>query len=111
MKNVEAENYEGEEYDYSDDGDGDGDGDYDEDDACDEMSGLACPFCSEDFDVLGLCCHIDVEHLKEAKASVILSTLCVALLLCFRFYLGKTWSAKTLVSWWRLERLNIWNLW
>ncbi|KAK4732304.1 hypothetical protein R3W88_025292 [Solanum pinnatisectum] len=28
---------------------------------------LACPFCSEDFDMLGLCCHIDSEHRIEAK--------------------------------------------
>ncbi|XP_047961142.1 protein DEHYDRATION-INDUCED 19 homolog 4-like isoform X2 [Salvia hispanica] len=26
---------------------------------------LACPFCSEDFDVLGLCCHIDADHRIE----------------------------------------------
>ncbi|XP_042044629.1 protein DEHYDRATION-INDUCED 19 homolog 3-like isoform X3 [Salvia splendens] len=26
---------------------------------------LACPFCSEDFDVLGLCCHIDADHRME----------------------------------------------
>ncbi|KAK4407939.1 protein dehydration-induced [Sesamum angolense] len=28
---------------------------------------LACPFCSEDFDVLGLCCHIDADHRIEVK--------------------------------------------
>ncbi|XP_052306877.1 protein DEHYDRATION-INDUCED 19 homolog 4-like [Populus trichocarpa] len=26
-----------------------------------------CPFCSEDFDVVGLFCHIDEEHPAEAK--------------------------------------------
>ncbi|XP_077218515.1 protein DEHYDRATION-INDUCED 19 homolog 2-like [Tasmannia lanceolata] len=26
-----------------------------------------CPFCSEDFDIVGLCCHIDEEHPIEAK--------------------------------------------
>ncbi|GFZ09069.1 drought-responsive family protein [Actinidia rufa] len=26
-----------------------------------------CPFCAEDFDVVGLCCHIDEEHAIEAK--------------------------------------------
>ncbi|MCD7465663.1 hypothetical protein HAX54_001706 [Datura stramonium] len=31
---------------------------------------LACPFCSEDFDMLGLCCHIDSEHRIEAKTGV-----------------------------------------
>ncbi|GFP80628.1 protein dehydration-induced 19 homolog 4 [Phtheirospermum japonicum] len=28
---------------------------------------LACPFCTEDFDVLGLCCHIDADHRMEVK--------------------------------------------
>ncbi|KAE8710537.1 Protein DEHYDRATION-INDUCED 19-like protein 3 [Hibiscus syriacus] len=26
-----------------------------------------CPFCSEYFDIVGLCCHIDEEHPVEAK--------------------------------------------
>ncbi|KAL0368190.1 UNVERIFIED_CONTAM: protein dehydration-induced [Sesamum calycinum] len=26
-----------------------------------------CPFCAEDFDMVGLCCHIDEEHAAEAK--------------------------------------------
>ncbi|XWS36140.1 hypothetical protein CRYUN_Cryun20dG0059100 [Craigia yunnanensis] len=26
-----------------------------------------CPYCSEDFDLLGLCCHIDEEHHLEAN--------------------------------------------
>ncbi|KAF3782761.1 DEHYDRATION-INDUCED 19-like protein 3 [Nymphaea thermarum] len=29
-----------------------------------------CPFCSEDFDIVGLCCHIDDEHSIEAKNAV-----------------------------------------
>ncbi|XP_010558431.1 PREDICTED: protein DEHYDRATION-INDUCED 19 homolog 4-like [Tarenaya hassleriana] len=29
-----------------------------------------CPFCSEDFDFVGLCCHIDEEHPVEAKNGV-----------------------------------------
>ncbi|XP_015574664.1 protein DEHYDRATION-INDUCED 19 homolog 4 [Ricinus communis] len=29
-----------------------------------------CPFCAEDFDVVGLCCHIDEEHPLEAKNGV-----------------------------------------
>lgn len=29
-----------------------------------------CPFCSEDFDIVGLCCHIDDEHAAEAKNGV-----------------------------------------
>lgn len=32
---------------------------------------LACPFCLEDFDVLGLCCHIDADHRMEVKPGVI----------------------------------------
>ncbi|KAL1553011.1 protein DEHYDRATION-INDUCED 19-like isoform X1 [Salvia divinorum] len=31
---------------------------------------LACPFCSEDFDVLGLCCHIDADHRVEVKPGI-----------------------------------------
>ncbi|MBA0561542.1 hypothetical protein Golob_018360, partial [Gossypium lobatum] len=26
-----------------------------------------CPFCSEYFDIVGLCCHIDDEHPVEAN--------------------------------------------
>lgn len=26
-----------------------------------------CPFCTEDFDIVGLCCHIDDEHPAEAR--------------------------------------------
>lgn len=29
-----------------------------------------CPFCGEDFDIVGLCCHIDEEHAIEAKNGV-----------------------------------------
>ncbi|XP_015891984.1 protein DEHYDRATION-INDUCED 19 isoform X1 [Ziziphus jujuba] len=29
-----------------------------------------CPFCSEDFDLVGLCCHIDDEHHSEARSVV-----------------------------------------
>ena len=29
-----------------------------------------CPFCGEDFDFVGLCCHIDDEHAAEAKRGV-----------------------------------------
>uniref|UniRef100_A0A5B6YVU8 Uncharacterized protein n=1 Tax=Davidia involucrata TaxID=16924 RepID=A0A5B6YVU8_DAVIN len=41
--------------------------DIEEDD--DLKSELVCPFCSEDFDLVGLCCHIDDEH-PEAKTGV-----------------------------------------
>ncbi|KAK4405506.1 protein dehydration-induced [Sesamum angolense] len=29
-----------------------------------------CPFCAEDFDIVGLCCHIDEEHAIEARNGV-----------------------------------------
>ncbi|KAF7144907.1 hypothetical protein RHSIM_Rhsim04G0231600 [Rhododendron simsii] len=29
-----------------------------------------CPFCAEDYDVVGLCCHIDEEHAVEVKNGV-----------------------------------------
>ncbi|KAI9123171.1 hypothetical protein K1719_006060 [Acacia pycnantha] len=29
-----------------------------------------CPFCAEDYDVVGLCCHIDEDHPVEAKNGV-----------------------------------------
>ncbi|KAL4303755.1 hypothetical protein GQ457_10G013140 [Hibiscus cannabinus] len=38
-----------------------------EDDIREEFS---CPFCSEYFDIVGLCCHIDDEHPTEAKNGV-----------------------------------------
>ncbi|CAH9079082.1 unnamed protein product [Cuscuta europaea] len=50
--------------------------DYDEDDEyrrIDDDYGqaeLACPFCSDDYDVLGLCCHIDSEHRVEIKSGI-----------------------------------------
>lgn len=39
-------------------------------DAMDEDSGaeFSCPFCAEDFDIVGLCCHIDDEHPHEARS-------------------------------------------
>ncbi|XP_059647158.1 protein DEHYDRATION-INDUCED 19 homolog 4-like [Cornus florida] len=29
-----------------------------------------CPFCAEDFDMVGLCCHIDEDHPVEAKNGI-----------------------------------------
>ncbi|KAJ8619460.1 hypothetical protein MRB53_027989 [Persea americana] len=29
-----------------------------------------CPFCSEDFDIVGLCCHIEEEHWDESKNGI-----------------------------------------
>ncbi|XP_008797402.2 protein DEHYDRATION-INDUCED 19 homolog 2-like isoform X1 [Phoenix dactylifera] len=36
----------------------------------DSSAEFRCPFCSEDFDIVGLCCHIDEEHPVEAKNGV-----------------------------------------
>ncbi|XP_038978979.1 protein DEHYDRATION-INDUCED 19 homolog 2-like [Phoenix dactylifera] len=36
----------------------------------DSRAEFPCPFCSEDFDIVGLCCHIDDEHSVEAKNGV-----------------------------------------
>jgi hypothetical protein len=38
-----------------------------------EEEELACPFCGEEFDGVGLCLHIDDEHHAETKAGVISS--------------------------------------
>ncbi|KAF3436499.1 hypothetical protein FNV43_RR23591 [Rhamnella rubrinervis] len=40
---------------------------FDEDD--DLKVEYPCPFCSEDFDLVGLCCHVDEEH-PEARSGV-----------------------------------------
>lgn len=34
-----------------------------------------CPFCSEYFDIVGLCCHIDQDHPLEAKNGVCMQSL------------------------------------
>ncbi|VFQ59597.1 unnamed protein product [Cuscuta campestris] len=62
---VEETEEEEEEYDDYDDG-------YDNrtDAEDDGKAELACPFCSDDFDVLGLCCHIDSEHRLETKSGI-----------------------------------------
>lgn len=31
---------------------------------------FACPFCDDDFDIVGLCCHVEEEHPVEAKNGV-----------------------------------------
>ncbi|XP_042484210.1 protein DEHYDRATION-INDUCED 19 homolog 3-like isoform X2 [Macadamia integrifolia] len=36
----------------------------------DTRAEFPCPFCSEDFDIVGLCCHIDDEHPLEARNGV-----------------------------------------
>lgn len=30
-----------------------------------------CPFCEDDFDILELCCHLDLEHPIDATSGVI----------------------------------------
>ncbi|XP_073038001.1 protein DEHYDRATION-INDUCED 19 homolog 7-like [Primulina eburnea] len=46
-------------------------GDYDDEEVNEgKLDELACPFCSEDFDVLGLCCHIDADHRLEVKPGI-----------------------------------------
>lgn len=35
-----------------------------------EDDSRACPFCGEEFDAVGMCCHIDDEHPIEAKRGV-----------------------------------------
>lgn len=42
--------------------------DFDGDD--DIREEFPCPFCSEYYDIVGLCCHIDDEHPMEAKNGV-----------------------------------------
>ena len=40
-------------------------------DGDDDLRGdFPCPFCSEDFDLVGLCYHIDEEHTSEARSGV-----------------------------------------
>lgn len=36
---------------------------------------FSCPFCPEEFDIVGLFCHMDEEHQMELKNGVILFTL------------------------------------
>ncbi|KAK4273415.1 hypothetical protein QN277_021823 [Acacia crassicarpa] len=44
---------------------------FDENDGDDDVrEEFLCPFCSEYFDIVGLCCHIDEEHPMEAKNGV-----------------------------------------
>lgn len=46
-------------------------GGYDETDGDDDLNAMfLCPFCAEDFDIVGLCCHIDEDHPIEAKNGV-----------------------------------------
>ncbi|KAL9688167.1 hypothetical protein QQ045_032583 [Rhodiola kirilowii] len=53
-----------------------GTGETDSDDDCTAAADYSCPFCGEDYDVLGLCLHIDYEHPAVAKAGVCPVTPC-----------------------------------
>ncbi|KAK1627459.1 hypothetical protein QYE76_001774 [Lolium multiflorum] len=44
--------------------------DDDEERGAEETDELACPFCGDEFDGVGLCLHIDDEHQVETKAGV-----------------------------------------
>nr|XP_043608984.1 protein DEHYDRATION-INDUCED 19 homolog 4-like [Erigeron canadensis] len=41
-----------------------------ESDGDEQRAEYLCPFCAEDFDIVGLCCHIDEEHPVQAKNGV-----------------------------------------
>lgn len=72
----------------------------------DEMEGgedesrpeFACPFCCEDFDVVGLCVHIDDEHPVEAKNGVWDWLVAPLKILEFVPSLEFTWS--WFLAWW-----------
>lgn len=37
----------------------------------DSRAEFPCPFCFEDFDLVGLCCHLDDEHPVEVKTEIV----------------------------------------
>lgn len=37
----------------------------------DSRAEFPCPFCFEDFDLVGLCCHLDDEHPMEVKNEIV----------------------------------------
>lgn len=46
-----------------------------------------CPFCLDDFDLVGFCCHVDNSHPIEAKSGVFslsVSHLLIVFLVCIR---------------------------
>ncbi|KAG9131934.1 hypothetical protein Leryth_023258 [Lithospermum erythrorhizon] len=64
----------GQDVDEDDDDDDDEYEDYDDEEIdgnnYDGKVELGCPYCVENFDILGLCCHIDDQHFKEAKTGI-----------------------------------------
>ncbi|GAV91054.1 Di19 domain-containing protein [Cephalotus follicularis] len=50
---------------------GGGGGGHEETEGDDDLRAeFLCPFCAEDFDIVGLCCHIDEDHPVEVKNGV-----------------------------------------
>lgn len=80
-----------------------------------QKSEYLCPFCSEDFDVVGLCCHIDEEHAIEAKngvqtlqLSLSYSVLGVCLsLIELHFGVESMWSCLYLACLWHVELVRL----
>ncbi|URE40220.1 hypothetical protein MUK42_17980 [Musa troglodytarum] len=58
----------------------------------DPRAEFPCPFCSEDFDIVGLCCHIDDEHPVEAKNGVIFVVILVHIE--WSHVMVKSWDAS-----------------
>ncbi|CAI0626689.1 unnamed protein product [Linum tenue] len=56
----------------------------------DSKAEFLCPFCAEDFDILGLCCHMDEEHPVETKNGVSISITSHHYPLLSRFSLSLT---------------------
>lgn len=53
----------------------------DGDDEC--RAEFPCPFCTEDFDIVGLCCHIDEEHPVDGRNGVCGFLLLSSLMECW----------------------------
>jgi len=45
-----------------------------------------CPICSEEFDLVGLCCHIEEEHPLEAKSGVFILLIIFIIYYLFFFF-------------------------
>lgn len=45
-------------------------GDHEEIEEDNSRAEFLCPFCAEDFDIVGLYCHVDEEHPVEVKNAV-----------------------------------------
>ncbi|WOL15816.1 hypothetical protein Cni_G24597 [Canna indica] len=60
-----------------------------EDDDC--RAELPCPFCAEEFDVIGLCCHIDEEHAGESTNG---------------FFFFRAQNENLIFMWFRREKLS-----